>query len=82
MNIHVKLIGRYKEVVGNETLSINLTSGNTVRDVVDYFAERYPVIRKDRNFILVSRNGSYTSSKTEVTEGDEILISPPLVSGG
>ena len=81
MKIQVKLYGRYSEITGKKELEL-IVKGNTIWDVIDVFAKKYPEIEKDKKFIMVLKNNIYTSFEDKIEEGDTITISPPVVSGG
>jgi molybdopterin converting factor small subunit len=81
MKIKVILYGRYSEIVGEKELEINV-KGNTIWDVIDKFVKKYSAIEKDKKFIMVLKNNTYTSFDENIEEGDTITISPPVVSGG
>jgi MoaD family protein len=81
MKIKIRLFGRYSEITGKKELDL-LVKGDTIWDVVDVFAKKYPEIEKDRRFIMVLKNNTYTSFEDKIKEGDIITISPPVVSGG
>jgi len=82
MDITVKLIGRYKEITGQTSLKLKIEKGDTIWDVVDEFIKQYPAIEKDKKFIMVSKNNTYTTIDAKIADGDEIVLSPPVVSGG
>ena len=82
MKITVKLFGRYKDIAGKDQIKLDISAGNTLRDVVDTFVKQYPATEKDKSRMMVSKNKMYTSFDTTIVEGDEITLSPPIVSGG
>ena len=82
MKIKVKLIGRYNTVAGKKSLQLDIKDGDTLRDVVDAFVKRYPETVKDKKFMIVSKNKTFATFETPVVEGDEVILSPPVVSGG
>ena len=82
MKITVRLFGRYKDIAGKEQIKLDISAGNTLRDVVDTFVKQYPAIEKDKSRMMVSKNKMYASFDTTIIEGDEITLSPPVVSGG
>lgn len=81
MRIKVRLYGRYSKITRKKELEL-LVKGNTIWDVIEVFAKKYPKIEKDRKFIMVLKNNTYTSFDEKIEEGDIITISPPVVSGG
>ena len=82
MKIMVRVFGRYKDITKKEVIQLNIGGGNTVGDVIECFVKQYPVTEKDKSRMMVSKNKMYTSFDTVITEGDEITLSPPVVSGG
>jgi len=82
MKIKVKLIGRYKDITGKTELELKIEKGDTIWHVVDVFIKQYPKIEKDKKFIMVSKNNTYTTPDAKIENGDEITLSPPVVSGG
>jgi molybdopterin converting factor small subunit len=82
MKITIRLFGRYKDIAGEEQIKLDISAGNTLRDVVDTFVKQYPAIEKDKSRMMVSKNKMYASFDTTIIEGDEITLSPPIVSGG
>jgi len=82
MLVKVKLIGRYKNITGKQELELEILNGDTIWHVVDVFIKQYPKIEKDKKFIMVSKNNVYTTIDAKIMDGDEITLSPPVVSGG
>jgi MoaD family protein len=82
MLIKVKLIGRYKDITGKQELKLEILNGDTIWQVIDVLIKQYPKIEKDKKFIMVSKNNIYTTIDAKIMNGDEITLSPPVVSGG
>jgi molybdopterin converting factor small subunit len=82
MKITVRLFGRYKDIAGKEKVHLDITEGNTLRDVVAVFVKQYPTVAIDKSRMMITKNKMFTSFDTTITEGDEITLSPPVVSGG
>jgi len=82
MKITVRLFGRYKDITGKDQIKLDISAGNTLRDVVDTFVKQYPATEKDKSRMMVSKNKMYASFDTTIIESDEITLSPPVVSGG
>ena len=82
MIIKIKFIGRYKIITGQDFIQFDAKAGTTIRQVVDAFVKQFPLMEKDRKFMMVSKNNTLTSVDTPIGEGDEITICPPVVSGG
>lgn len=82
MMVMVRVFGRYKDITTKDVIQLNIGEGNTLGDVIDCFVKQYPATEKDKSRIMVSKNKMYASFVTVITEGDEITLSPPVVSGG
>ena len=82
MKITVRVFGRYKDITKKDTIQLNIGEGNTLGDVIDCFVKQYPATEKDKSRMMVSKNKIYASFDTVISEGDEITLSPPVVSGG
>jgi molybdopterin converting factor small subunit len=82
MKIMVRVFGRYKDITKKDVIQLNIGGGNTLGDVIDCFVKQYPATEKDKSRMMVSKNKMYASFDTLITEGDEITLSPPVVSGG
>ncbi len=82
MKITVRIFGRYKDIAGKDQLTLEITTGNTLRDVVDTFVKQYSAAEKDKSRMMVIKNKMYASYDTIVSEGDEVTLLPPVVSGG
>ena len=82
MKITVKMFGRYKSIMGANTIEINITKGYTIWHVIDSLVKKYPRLEKEKKFILVSHNQMYATLETIIKDGDEITLSPPIVGGG
>lgn len=82
MKITVKLIGRYKEITGQESIDFDITDDTTIRDIINTFVTKYPAFEKDKGRMMVIKNKMYASYDTTVDKEDEIALSPPVVSGG
>jgi len=82
MKIKVKAFGRYKDILGRSEMELDMASGNTIWHVIDYLVKRYPKLEKEKKFILISLNNTYTTSEAKIKSGDVITFSPPIVGGG
>lgn len=82
MKITVRVFGRYKDIAGADTIQFDITNGKIIQDVIDFFVRKYPTVDKDKSRMMITKNKVYCSYDTTITEGDEITISPPVVSGG
>jgi molybdopterin converting factor small subunit len=82
MKVTVKVIGRYKDIVGKPEFDLIITTGGTMWHVIDIIIRQYPLIEKDKKTMMVTKNGIFVNLDTKISEGDHITIAPPVVSGG
>jgi len=82
--ITVRLFGMTKSLAGNQDfLSVELSNGRQVKDLVDILYAGYPMIgeliRKKK--VLVSVNQEIAHEETDIREGDEVALLPPFAGG-
>ncbi len=82
MKIKIRFIGRYKEIIGNDELEIEINNADTIWDIVEMLIQKHPQIEKDKKFITVSKNKVFANLDTKIDDGDVVTITPPVVSGG
>jgi molybdopterin synthase catalytic subunit len=81
--MHVRLLffATLKDIVGTREMKMDVPSGTTVADVLTELETHYPRVKPYRPIVLTAINEEYVDQRTEVHEGDELAIFPP-VSGG
>jgi molybdopterin converting factor small subunit len=82
MKISVRLFGRYKNIAEIDHIIFDMKEGITIREVIDTFVKHYPSTEIDKNRMMVSKNKIYVSHDTQLIDGDEVTLCPPVVSGG
>lgn len=82
MKLKVRVLGRYRDIVGSEELTLEVLGGNTLRDVVSAFVKKYPTVEKDKKIMIVLKDRRNASRETRFCKDDEITLCPPVVSGG
>jgi molybdopterin converting factor small subunit len=82
VHVVVKLFGRYPELIGHKELQVHVKAGAAIWDVIEEVVKQYPSLRKDRKFMIVSQNNTFTTMQAQVSDGDVITLSPPIVGGG
>jgi MoaD family protein len=82
MKITIKILGRYREITGKDSLIFDIKDGDTLRDIIELFVKHYPTTERDKGHMMVSKNKMYVSYDTQIHEGDEVTLCPPVVSGG
>lgn len=82
--VTIKLFGMTKMLAGNQgSLSLALTNGRRVKDLVSLLDGGYPAIGEliHNKKILVSVNQEIAHENMEISDGDEIALLPPFAGG-
>lgn len=81
MKLKIKLFATLKDLAGQDTIQVNTNSPATVKTLLTAVAEAYPALQPSLPTTLVSVNKAFAFPETEILDGDEIALFPP-VSGG
>ena len=81
MRVKVKLFARLRAMAGTARLEAQLKEGATVGDMLAQLHAEYPRLEPTAIPMIVSVNQQFASSGTQLHDGDEIALFPP-VSGG
>lgn len=82
--VTIRLFGMTKMLAGNlSTLSLELTNGRRVKDLIAVIEAAYPQIGEllQKKKVLVSVNQDIAHEDHEVNDGDEIALLPPFAGG-
>jgi MoaE-MoaD fusion protein len=80
MRVQVRLFASYREAAGRGHFDLELAPGARVRDAVAEILRDHPLIAEGRS-VVIARNRDYADLDTELADGDEVALIPP-VSGG
>jgi len=80
MKIRILTFGITRDIIGANTLELDLPAGSKVADVQNELANRFPPIQK-LAMLMIAVNAEYATAETLLTERDELALIPP-VSGG
>ena len=81
MHVTVKLFAAYQEAYGQTELSLEVEAGTTVLDIGDRIRAEHPSLKDLASITRYGVNLEFVEPNHPVTEGDEIVLIPP-VSGG
>ncbi len=81
MELEIKLFATLKDIAGQNFIKVNTMPPVTVKTLLAAVEEAYPALQPALSTSLVSVNKSFAFPETEIHEGDEIALFPP-VSGG
>lgn len=80
MNVNVKFFALGRELVGQGELQLQLPEKTGIAGLITLLKERHPRFAQ-LNSYLVAVNMEYAGMDTQLKDGDEVAIIPP-VSGG
>jgi molybdopterin synthase sulfur carrier subunit len=92
MIIHVRSFASFRDILGKE-LSVELKDGSTVKDLLDDLTSTRQRLKsavfdesgKVREYVILMKNRKNIESleglDTELAEGDEVAILPPVAGG-
>jgi molybdopterin synthase catalytic subunit/molybdopterin converting factor small subunit len=81
MQLKIRLFATLKDLAGQDTIQINVDPPITVQALLTAVEEAYPALQPSLSTTLVSVNKAFAFPGTEIDDGDEIALFPP-VSGG
>jgi molybdopterin converting factor subunit 1 len=80
MTVTVLLFASYADAVGRSQIELDVTSGATVKDVIDRVREMSDTDRLPAA-PMVAVNEQYASRDRELHPGDEVALIPPVAGG-
>jgi len=82
MQVQVKLFAAARDIVGQREVSLQLTEGSTVGDLMEHFFTRYPELKAMAGSLLLAVNREFAERTVKLQEGDEVGVIPPVSGGG
>lgn len=79
--IRIRLFAIQRELAGTREVHLDLPGGSDVEAAWGALVARYPVLAPGRPSMRFARNGDYAEPATQLSDGDEVAMIPP-VSGG
>jgi sulfur-carrier protein len=81
IQVHLKLFAVYQEALGISELQQQLPIGTTAGEALDQLLAQHPNLAKWRSVTRLGVNLNFVEPDTELADGDELVLIPP-VSGG
>jgi MoaE-MoaD fusion protein len=81
MRVRVRLFAVQRELAGTREQPLELADGATVETAWEALVAEYPALAPGRASVRFARNGAYADAATQLVDGDEVAMIPP-VSGG
>ena len=80
MKVRIRAFGIAKDILGASEQTLDIPTSASVLEVKSELSRQYPEFEKLRKF-SIAVNESYQEDSFLISEGDELVIIPP-VSGG
>ncbi len=81
MIVDVKMFALAADLIGGESVRLELPAGATIGDLRRQLAGEYPVIAKIAGHLMFAVDARYATDQTEIAPDAQIACIPP-VSGG
>ncbi|MBR62355.1 MAG: molybdopterin synthase sulfur carrier subunit [Dehalococcoidia bacterium] len=81
ISINIKPFARYREIIGEKDIVMNLPEGSSVSDLITDLVNKYPYLKPIESKIVVAVNYEYQDHDHLLRSNDEVALIPP-VSGG
>jgi molybdopterin converting factor subunit 1 len=81
MRIRVRLFAIQRELAGTRDVELELPSGASIEAAWSALVAAHPTLAPGRAYVRFARNADYADAETQLADGDELAIIPP-VSGG
>jgi len=81
VRVRVRLFAIQRELAGTREVGLELPAGATIEDAWDAVVGQFPALAPGRPFVRFARNNAYAPAPTQLEDGDELALIPP-VSGG
>lgn len=81
MQVTVRYLGMLREIAGRDDESVEIPDGAPLGELYAALQERMPQLQNFRQAIALAVNYEYSAAETQLREGDEVALIPP-VSGG
>jgi molybdopterin converting factor subunit 1 len=81
VNVNIRLFARARDLVGVDTLSLDVPEGATVGAVREELLRQHPALEVLSSHLLVAVGTEYATDDAAIAEGADVSVFPP-VSGG
>jgi molybdopterin synthase sulfur carrier subunit len=77
----VRFFAQLRDLIGSDTLDVDLTNGATVSELLEQIYKRFPAVRYHDKSILVATGLEFVDRNYKLKSGDEISVMPPVQGG-
>ncbi len=82
MRIRVRLFAILRERAGWRERELDLPAGASIEDAWQRLVGESPALAPSRDSIRFARNRQYASADEQLSDGDELVLIPPVAGGG
>jgi molybdopterin synthase sulfur carrier subunit len=77
----VRFFAQLRDLIGSDTLDVDLSKGATVSDLLEQIYKRFPALGSHDKSILVAAGLQFVDRNYVLKSGDEISVMPPVQGG-
>jgi MoaD family protein len=81
VKIQVQFYAQLRDLVGRQTLDVDLAEGTTISDLLEQLYAKAPALRSHNKNILVGVGVEFVDRNYKLKPDDEISIMPPVQGG-
>jgi MoaD family protein len=81
VKIQVQFYAQLRDLVGRQTLDVDLAEGTIVSELLEQIYAKAPALRSHDKSILVGAGVDFVDRNYKLRPGDEISIMPPVQGG-
>jgi MoaD family protein len=81
MKVRVQFFSQLRDVVGASQEEVDLSSGVTVRELLDAIYQKFPGLRSHDKSMLIGAGVEFVDRNYVIKSGEEIAIMPPVQGG-
>jgi len=81
MKINLKMFSVIKDAVGSKEMTIEVSPGMSLGDLLRELLFRYPKLKPHVKSIMFAVNRDFADLRTKLNEGDEVALMPPIGGG-
>lgn len=81
MKVKVVYFAQARETIGKRREIVSLPNKVNVRQLMQLIFERYPNLARMKDTIRIAVNCELVDGETDIKEGDEIALLPPVTGG-
>ena len=81
MRVTVRFFASHREATGLTSYGADVPEGARAGEVLDLFYGRFPKLKSAASSVAFARNREQVGADSELREGDELALLPPMAGG-